>query len=138
MDATITNLGTTQIFVPGPNMDLLPTGDPDGKDSAVWPDVTVADLDSQAAIKTLVVAGTLSVAVSHDPEDVAAATVGSMSPHAMPSYAVASLPTGFNGRVAYASDGRAGAEGASSGTGTLVVFTNASWRRLEDLAVVAA
>jgi len=51
---------------------------------------------------------------------------------------VADLPTGYNGRMAYASNGRAGAETLGNGTGTPVVYTNAEWRRLEDLAIVAA
>lgn len=138
MDATFTNLSTDHVFIPGPNLDLAPTGDPDGNDVKTWADVTVDDLDGQTRVKELVIAGTISVAAVPDATDVATATTGTMSNQALPTFTVAGLPTGFNGRMAYASDGRAGAEGAGVGTGTPVVFTNGQWRRLEDLAVVAA
>ena len=138
MDATITNLSSEPVFVPGPNLELAATGDPDGNDAKVWPGVTVADLDGNARIKTMVVGGTLTVTMSDDPEDLAASTAGNMSTHMLPTYAVASLPTGVDGRVAFASDGRAGAEGAAAGTGVLVVYSNGDWRRQEDMAVVAA
>lgn len=138
MDATITNLSTERVFIPGPQLDFAPTGDPDGNDVKVWPEVTVADLDNNVRIKELVVAGTISVQMDPDSYDAAAATQGTITHAGLPSYEVGSLPTGYNGRMAYASNGRAGAEGAGSGTGTPVVFTNAEWRRLEDLAIVAA
>lgn len=138
MDATITNLSAERVFIPGPQLDLAPTGDPDGNDVKDWPEVTVADLDSNSRLKELVVAGTISVSMGPDSYDAAAAVQGAMTSAALPTFTVANLPTGFNGRMAYASDGRAGAEGVGSGTGTPVVYTNTEWRRLEDLAVVAA
>lgn len=138
MDATITNLSSSAVFLPGPKVELAPTGDPDGNDVRVWPDITIHDLDSDAVLKQLVLAGTIQVDVAPDATDAAAATTGSMQHGALESYTVANLPTGFNGRMAYASDGRAGAEGVGVGTGTPVVFTNTEWRRLEDLAIVAA
>ena len=138
MDATITNLSAERVFVPGPQLDLAPTGDPNGNDVKTWPEVTVADLDNNARIKELIVAGTISVQMDPDSYDAAAATQGTVTHAGLPSYTVANLPTGYNGRMAYASDGRAGAEGIGAGTGTPVVYTNAEWRRLEDLAIVAA
>jgi hypothetical protein len=140
MDATITNLSTERVFVPGPNLDLAATGDPDGDDVGTWPDVTIADLDGNQRIKELVVAGTISVDVVEDATDVAAAASGSVTMEMLPRYTVAQLAalTGVDGRAAFATDGRAGAEGAAAGTGTMVVYSNGEWRRVEDLAVVAA
>lgn len=138
MDATITNLSSAALFLPGPKVDLAATGDPDGNDVRVWPDITIHDLDSDSVIKQGVLDGVLQVDVAPDPTDAAEATTGSIQQSGLEKYTVANLPTGFNGRMAYATDGRAGAEGGGSGTGTPVVFTNGDWRRLEDLAVVAA
>ena len=140
MDATITNLSTERVFIPGPNMDLAATGDPDGNDAATWPDVTVADLDGNVRLKELVVAGTVSVDVVEDATDVAEALSGSVNLGMLPRYTVAELAalTGVDGRFAFATDGRAGAEGAAAGTGTMVVYSNGDWRRVEDLGVVAA
>lgn len=138
MDATLTNLSAERVFIPGPQLDLAPTGDPNGNDIKVWQEVTVSDLDGNVRIKELVVAGTISVQMDADSYDAALATQGALNHAALPTYTVATLPTGYNGRIAYASDGRAGVEGAGLGTGTPVVYTNTGWRRLEDLAVVAA
>lgn len=140
MDATITNLSSDRVFVPGPNLDLAPTGDADGNDVKTWPDVTISDLDGNARLKELVVAGTVQVDVVEDATDAAAATTGSVGLELLPRYTVAQLAalTGVDSRVAYATDGRTGAEGAGSGTGCPVVYSNGEWRRLEDMAIVAA
>lgn len=138
MDATLTNLGTSPIFLPGPNIELAATGDADGNDVKSVSGITVADLDADDVVKAYVVAGTLQVDLTPSAADAALATTGALQHSGLERYAVASLPTGFNGRVAYATDGRAGAEGAGLGTGTPVVFTNGQWRRFEDLAQVAA
>jgi len=132
MDAAITNLGLDPVFIPGPNLDIAPGA------TANWSDITVGDLDGSPTIKAGVVAGTLSVAVTPDPSDAAAATTGTLSSDALPRYTVAALPTGFNGRVAYATDGRSGAEGGGAGTGSPVIYTNGQWRRFEDMATIAA
>lgn len=138
MDALITNLAATPVFIPGPNLDLAAAGDPDGNHAKTWPNINVIDLDANAVIKAGVVAGTLSVTVTPDAIDAAAAAQGSLGANSLERYTVANLPTGFPGRMAFALNGRAGAEGAGAGTGTMVVFSNAQWRRVEDLAVVAA
>lgn len=138
MDATITNLSTEAVYIPGPNISLAPTGDPDGNDAKVWPDITVPDLDGNEVIKEGVVGGTLSVSVAPDTRDAAAAVQGSLGSESLARYTVANLPVGFDGRVAFALDGRAGVEGVGAGTGTMVVFSNGEWRRVEDLAIVAA
>ena len=52
------------------------------------------------------------------------------------SYAVSALPSGLNGAIAFATNGRKIGEGAGAGTGVLVVFSNGAWRRLSDDAVV--
>lgn len=138
MDALITNLAATPVFIPGPNLDLAAAGDPDGNHAKTWPNILVSDLDASAVIKAGVVGGTLAVTVTPDALDAAVATQGSLGFSSLERYTVANLPTGFGGRIAFAINGRAGAEGGGAGTGTMVVFSNAQWRRVEDLAVVAA
>ncbi len=54
------------------------------------------------------------------------------------SYPVAALPAGSNGAVAFAANGRKAGEAAGAGTGVLAVFSNGSWRRLSDDAVVTS
>lgn len=140
MDATITNLTAERVFIPGPNLDLAATGDPNGDDAKTWPDVTIADLDGNSRIKELVVAGTIQVDVTEDPTDVAAAATGAVTLEMLPRYTVAQLAalTGVDGRVAFATDGRKVGEGGGSGTGTMVVYSDGEWRLPEDQSVVAA
>lgn len=136
MDALITNLSTSPVFISGPNLDLDAAG---GTNAArTWTDITVADLDGSPHIKQLVIDGTITVTLTDDATDLAVTTAGNLSAHSLPTYAVAGLPTGYDGRVAFASDGRSGAEGGGSGTGVMVVFSNGEWRRPEDQAIVAA
>ena len=137
MDAAITNVGTEQVFIPGPNIEI------DAGETKNWNDIRVTDLDANDVIKSGVVAGTLTVALTPDANDAAqfdssAGQISSVVSPFLPVYTVATLPTGVNGRMAFASDGRAGVEGAAAGTGTMVVYSNGEWRRVEDLAVVAA
>lgn len=60
------------------------------------------------------------------------------------SYTVATLPTTSTlptlaaGDMAWASNGRQGAQGVGAGTGVLVTFNGTDWRRVEDAGVVAA
>lgn len=137
MDATITNLSSSRKYLPGGQIDLAPTGDADGNDVRVWPDIILTDLDDPT-LKAAVLDGTVSVSVSPEAADAAVALQGSLSIGSPERYAVADLPTGFDGRAAFAIDGRAGAEGGGSGTGALVVFSNSQWRRVEDMAQIAA
>jgi hypothetical protein len=59
--------------------------------------------------------------------------------HGSASYAVASLPAaGFNGAIAYASNGRKVGEAAGSGSGVTVAYSNGAWRRLSDDTIVAS
>lgn len=55
-----------------------------------------------------------------------------------PACAVASLPAGSEGQLAYATNGRKVGEGAGSGTGTPVYFSNAQWRTYSGDAQVTA
>lgn len=139
MEATITNLGTTSpdddVFLCGPKLELK------AGEAKVWSNLTVADLDADIQLKQLQLDGKVSVALGQEATDLAVATQGSFAPHILPRFTVATLPTGanaVNGMVAYATNGRSGAEGAAAGTGVMVLYTNAQWRRLEDMAVVAA
>jgi len=139
MDATITNLSTERVFIPGPQLDLAPTGDPDGKDVQVWSEITVDTLDGNVRIKELVVAGTIAVQMDADSYDAAAATQGALVFGALPVYAYANLPTGFNGRMAYCSDGRKTAEGAGLGTGVPAYWSDSDsdWHVFYDDSVLA-
>lgn len=138
MDATLTNLSTSPFYIPGPNIELAAAGDPNGNHIKVLRGITVSDLDGNPIIKTRVLAGELSVSVTPGAEDAAGALQGALSFNSMERYTVANLPTGFSGRIAYATNGRTGAEGAGAGTGCPVVFSNAQWRRFEDMAIIAA
>jgi hypothetical protein len=64
----------------------------------------------------------------------AAATV----PFNLKSYTVATLPTGVEGDVAYASDGRKAGEGAGVGTGVMVFKDATAWIAVDTGATVAA
>lgn len=138
MDAAITNNASTDTFIPGPNIEIAAGA------TKTWPDITLEDLNGNQVIKDGLVSGDLSVSLTPDTNDAAqvdgSGRSGLVDPSVLPSYTVAQLATlaAVNGKVAYASDGRAGAEGGGSGTGTPVVYTNGEWRRLEDLAIVAA
>lgn len=59
---------------------------------------------------------------------------------AFPVYTVASLPTGYPGQVAFASNGRKGGEGAGAGTGVPVFWNSltSQWLCFHDNSVVAA
>lgn len=144
MDAAITNTTAAPLFIPGPNIELAATGDPNGNDVKTWSDITLGALDSNAVIKEGLVSGDLTVAMTPDALDAAqpdqSGRVGLTDGPMLPSYTVAQLAviTGVNGRMAYASDGRSGVEGAGVGTGVPVVYTNGQWRRPEDMAIVAA
>lgn len=138
MDATLTNLSGSAVFIPGPNIELAPTGDPDGNDAKPWPGITIDDLDGHPTIKAMVLAGTLSVSIAPSASDAAIATQGTLHGGSPERYTVANLPTGFAGRMAYATNGRKTAEGVGAGTGVLVVFSNAQWRLVSDDSVVAA
>jgi hypothetical protein len=129
MDAAITNIGLSAIYVPGPEIEILPG------ETKNWNDITVADLDGNSVIKNGVVAGNLSVSVTPDASDAAAAAQGSLSPAGLEAYAFANLPTGYEGRVAYCTNGRKTGEG-SPGSGVPVYFSNAQWRRFYDDAQV--
>jgi hypothetical protein len=55
------------------------------------------------------------------------------------SYSVAALPAaGFNGALAFASNGRKIGEAAGAGSGVVVAFSNGNWHRLSDDTIVAA
>jgi hypothetical protein len=137
MDVTITNTHTEVIFIPGPNLHLA-VGE-----SKVWNDVRLHDLDAHTVIKAGVIAGELTITMVPDAEDALQlfADLGraaASDPGFPPVFTVATLPTGVDGRIAFASDGRSGAEGPAAGTGVLVIYSDGDWRRPEDQAVVAA
>lgn len=130
MDATITNISSAQVFIPGPNLDI-PAGD-----SASWSNITLQDLDGNSVVKDGVIAGTLSVSVTPDASDAAAALQGALSPAGLEKYTFANLPTGYEGRTAFVTNGRKTGEGAAAGTGIPAYFSLAAWRRYYDDAAV--
>jgi len=132
MDAAITNNGTDAVFIPGPNVNLDPA------ETKTWSDVQVSDLDANAVIKAGVVAGTLAVSMTPGPNDAALATQGSLVADALARYAYLDLPTGFQGRMAFVTDGRKGGEGVGAGTGVPCYYdsTGADWFTFSgDIAV---
>jgi len=133
MDATITNVSAAALFIPGPNLDI-PAGE-----TKSWSDITVADLDGNAVIKNYVVAGDITVSVTPDAGDAAEATSGAMNNAALPIYAFAALPTGYDGRIAWCSNGRKTAEGAGVGTGVPTYYdvASASWLVFYDDSALA-
>ena len=141
MDATITNLSAERVFIPGPQLDLAPTGDPDGNDVKIWPEITVADLDGNTRIKELVLAGTISVQVDEDSYDAAAAAQGSLVYGNMPLYLFADLPVApANGTVAFVTNGLKGGEVSPGGTGVPAYYdaASAAWLNFFDNLPTAA
>lgn len=59
-------------------------------------------------------------------------------PVQLPSYAVASLPSGAAGDLAYATNGRKAGEGGGSGTGVQVFHDGSNWIAVDTGATVAA
>ena len=132
MDALITNLSATEgVFVPGPNLDLPASG------SATWPDIAVADLDDPQ-LRALVSGAKISISVSAETIDAVQSLTGSMGPHGLPKYTVANLPTGYEGRVAFATNGRRTGQGGGAGLGVPCYFSAAAWRVFYDDTTVAA
>jgi len=133
MEAAITNIGTEAIFIPGPNLNLDPG------ETKTWSGVSIADMDGSPVLKSAVVAGTVTVALTPDTEDAAQATQGAMSIGALSVYAYTNLPTGYNGAVVYCSDGRKTGEGAGVGTGVPAYWSDSDndWHVFYDDSVLA-
>jgi hypothetical protein len=62
MDVTFTNVSSEQLFLPGPNLDLLPAG------TAVAT-MTTADMDGAERIKELITDGKITAAFVKGPND---------------------------------------------------------------------
>ncbi len=56
----------------------------------------------------------------------------------LPRYAVADLPTGVAGQLAFATDGRKNGEGSAAGTGVMVFSDGSNWCACDTGATVAA
>jgi len=138
MDAAITNNGSTRIYIPGPDIEIA------AGETKVLNDITLSDIDGNAVIKSGVVAGTLSVSVTPDSQDAAkisqSGRLGVVDPVSLLTYTVATLPaTGnYEGRVAYATNGRKVGEGPGAGTGVPVYWSNTAWRVFSGDTAVAA
>lgn len=130
MDAEITNTGTEAFYLPGPNIDI-PAGE-----TKTWPDVIIADLDGNTVLKAKVLAGDATVVVTPETADAAEAATGALSQDGLPKYALADLPTGYEGRRAFVTNGRKTGEGSGYGTGIPAYFSDSDWRRYYDDDVV--
>ena len=128
MDAAITNASAAAIFIPGPNLDI-PAGE-----TKSWAGITVADLDGNTVLKDYVVAGDATVSVTPGTEDAAEATQGALNNAALPIYTFANLPTGYDGRIVWCSDGRKTGEGATAGTGVPAYYnvSTTTWKVFYD------
>lgn len=132
MDAAITNVGSESVYIPGPEIEVA-VGE-----TKNWENITLSDLDANVSIKAAVVAGNLSISLTPDTTDAAVAAQGALNSAALEVYTVANLPTGYEGRLAFASDGRKVGEGAGVGTGVPVYFSNTMWRTFPADAVVTS
>ena len=141
MDVTITHTDASAeygAFIPGPNLNIVPGG------TGTWNNVSLADIDGSQRLKELANAGTVTVAIVPDTIDAEqmerTGSLGMMDRSSMDSYTVAGLATitGYEGRLAFASNGRKTGEGGGGGTGVPVYFSNAAWRVFFDDSVVAA
>jgi len=116
IDVTITNASSSRVFIPGPNLDLAAGG------SAAWNDVSEQDIEGNGVLAGYIEDGTVTVSLSR--------SVGTV--------AELLAVTGFEGQVAYATNGRKTGEGAGVGTGIPCYFSNAVWRRYYDDAQITA
>ena len=130
MDATITNLTAAPLFIPGPNVELPASG------TVQWLDTTIETLEESAFVTDAILAGTISVSVSSDARDAAAAPWRALLVSGLPVYAHASLPAGFEGQVVFVSNGRKSGELSGAGTGVPAYFSNAAWRTYQADAAV--
>lgn len=131
MDATITNTGTSEYFIPGPDVSLA------AGESRVLSGVSLNDLDSNVVLKGYVLAGVMTISIVDDTTDAVVANQGAVVDNALPVYAYANLPTGFEGRVVFCTNGRKTAEGPGAGTGVPAYFSAAAWHVFYDDSVLA-
>jgi hypothetical protein len=112
----------------------------DAAETKTWSGISLADLDGNEVIKAGIVAGTLAVSVDLGANDLALADQGSVVFGSLPVYAFADLPAGYNGQMAFVSDGRKGGEGIGAGTGVPAFYdaTAAAWLNFFDNAATAA
>jgi len=61
---------------------------------------------------------------------------GSINLAALPIYEDTALPTGYEGRLAFCSNGRKTGEGVGAGTGVPCYFSDSEWRVFFDDSVV--
>jgi hypothetical protein len=131
MDVTITNTGTAAYFLPGPDISLAPG------ESKVVSDVNLNDIDENVVLKGYVQAGVATVSIADDVTDAATPTQGSFAAAGLQKYAFARLPTGYEGRVAFCTNGRRTGQGPGAGTGVPVYWSAAAWRVFFDDTAVA-
>ena len=122
MDATITNIGTEIIFIPGPNLSIAAGA------SAAWNDIGLPALDANVVLRQAILVGDVTVTLTYDPTDAVNYT----------AVAHADLPaTGADGQILYVTDGRKTGELAAAGTGVLAYWSDSAWRVFYDDTAVA-
>lgn len=131
MNILVTNVSSEAVFLTGPYLNLEPG------EAKPWTGLTLSDLDSDSQLKGLVLAGKVTVAVTASSTDAAFPTTGSLSVHGLMKSTVAELPTGFEGRVAFATNGRRTGQGGGAGTGVPVYYSAGAWRVFFDDTAVA-
>lgn len=103
--------------------------------------ISQAMYDGFTAFASKIASNTVNYAMRQDPSGntfIGGATLNANVPVTLASYTVATVPSGANGRIIYASNGRKVGEGAAAGTGVQATYSNGAWRRMSDETAVAA
>lgn len=116
IDASLTNASSSRIFIPGFNIEIASGG------SATLTGIRDEDLEANDTLSEMIEDGTVTVVISR--------SVGTV--------AELLAVTGWEGQVAYATNGRKTGEGAAAGTGIPCYFSSATWRRYYDDAQITA
>lgn len=122
MYADLTNVGTSQIFLPGPNVSIDP-----GETVRISA-VDLSSLDGNSVLKEYVRTGVITAAVLYETDDNVAPTVGTLTPSVLPAYTDPVLPIGVVGRVIYVTNALKVGELPGAGTGAPVYYSNGAWR----------
>ena len=116
IDATITNASATRVFIPGPNVDIAAGA------SATLAGINDNDIVENDVLASYIEDGTVTVSITR--------SVGTV--------AELLAVVGFEGQVAYATNGRKTGEGGGAGTGIPCYWSAATWRRYYDDAQITA
>jgi hypothetical protein len=140
MNAVFTNTKTDQsmVYIPGPCVELT------FGESKTWSGIALVDIDGNYRIKEMIDAGEITVSLVQESSDDAVfaqnGDMGLADRSSLTRYTVATLPaTGtYEGKLAFATNGRKVGEGPGAGTGVVVYYSSAAWRVFATDAAVAA